>query len=147
MTNWLATARDPRFRQPYTELVYQPMIELLAYLRANGFKTFIVSGGGIEFMRPWAEKVYGIPPEQVIGSSIKTEFKMQDDTPTLSRLPEVNFIDDKAGKTGRESTSRSAAGRSPPSAIPTVTSKCCNGRPWRAAPAPGHDRPSHRCGT
>ncbi|MBY5835707.1 haloacid dehalogenase-like hydrolase (plasmid) [Rhizobium leguminosarum] len=98
VTDWLASARDPKFKRPYTELVYQPMVELLAYLRANGFKTFIVSGGGVEFMRPWAEKVYGIPPEQVIGSSIKTEFRMQDDTPTLYRLPEVNFIDDKAGK-------------------------------------------------
>ncbi|PDT29604.1 haloacid dehalogenase [Rhizobium sp. L9] len=96
--DWLASARDPKFKRPYTELVYQPMIELLAYLRANGFKTFIVSGGGVELMRPWAEKVYGIPPEQVVGSSIKTEFRMQDDTPTLFRLPEVNFIDDKAGK-------------------------------------------------
>jgi hypothetical protein len=74
------------------------MVELLSYLRANGFKTFIVSGGGVEFMRPWTEKVYGVPPEQIIGSSIKTQFKMQDDTPTLYRLPEVNFIDDKAGK-------------------------------------------------
>lgn len=98
VTDWLASARDPKFKRPYTELVYQPMIELLAYLRANGFKTFIVSGGGVELMRPWAEKVYGIPPEQVIGSSIKTEFRMQDDTPTLYRLPEANFIDDKAGK-------------------------------------------------
>ncbi|WP_425515852.1 HAD family hydrolase [Rhizobium laguerreae] len=98
VTDWLASARDPKFKRPYTELVYQPMIELLAYLRANGFKTFVVSGGGIEFMRPWAEKVYGVPPEQVIGSSIKTEFRMQDDTPTLFRLPEINFIDDKAGK-------------------------------------------------
>ncbi|WP_246708607.1 HAD family hydrolase [Rhizobium ruizarguesonis] len=98
VTDWLASARDPKFKRPYTELVYQPMVELLAYLRANGFKTFIVSGGGIEFMRPWAEKVHGVPPEQVIGSSIKTEFRMQDDTPTLYRLPEVNFIDDKAGK-------------------------------------------------
>ncbi|MGO7152455.1 HAD family hydrolase [Rhizobium leguminosarum] len=98
VTDWFASARDPKFKRPYTELVYQPMIELLAYLRANGFKTFIVSGGGIELMRPWAEEVYGIPPEQVIGSSIKTEFRMQDDMPTLFRLPEVNFIDDKAGK-------------------------------------------------
>ncbi|RWY68870.1 HAD family hydrolase [Rhizobium sp. WSM1325] len=98
VTDWLASARDPKFKRPYTELVYQPMIEVLAYLRANGFKTFIVSGGGIELMRPWTEEVYGIPPEQVIGSSIKTEFRMQDDTPTLFRLPEVNFIDDKAGK-------------------------------------------------
>ena len=98
VTDWISTARDPRFKRPYTELVYQPMVELLSYLRANGFKTFIVSGGGVEFMRPWTEKAYGVPPEQVIGSSIKTQFKMQDDTPTLYRLPEVNFIDDKAGK-------------------------------------------------
>jgi len=98
VTDWLSTARDPKFKRPYTELVYQPMVELLSYLRANGFKTFIVSGGGVEFMRPWTEAVYGVPPEQVIGSSIKTQFKMQDDTPTLYRLPEVNFIDDKAGK-------------------------------------------------
>ena len=79
-------------------MVYQPMLELLAYLRANGFKTFIVSGGGIEFMRPWTEKVYGIPPEQVVGSSIKTKFEMRDGKPVLVRLPEMNFIDDKAGK-------------------------------------------------
>jgi haloacid dehalogenase-like hydrolase len=98
VTDWLGTARDPRFKRPYTELVYQPMLELLAYLRANGFKTFIVSGGGIEFMRPWTEKVYGVPPEQVIGSSIKTKFQMRDGIPTLFRLPEVNFVDDKAGK-------------------------------------------------
>ncbi|MGM4913146.1 HAD family hydrolase [Rhizobium sp. 768_B6_N1_8] len=98
VTDWLSAARDPKFKRPYTELVYQPMVELLSYLRANGFKTFIVSGGGVEFMRPWTEEVYGVPPEQVIGSSIKTQFKMQDDMPTLRRLPEVNFIDDKAGK-------------------------------------------------
>ena len=98
VSDWIATARDPRFKKPYTELVYQPMLELLAYLRANGFKTFIVSGGGIEFMRPWTEKVYGVPPEQVVGSSIKTQFEMKDGTPNLFRLPEVNFIDDKAGK-------------------------------------------------
>ena len=85
-------------KRPYTEMVYQPMLELLAYLRANGFKTFIVSGGGIEFMRPWTEKVYGIPPEQVVGSSIKTKFEMRDGKPVLVRLPELNFIDDKAGK-------------------------------------------------
>ena len=98
VTDWLATARDPRFKRPHTELVYQPMLELLSYLRANGFKTFIVSGGGVEFMRPWTGKVYGVPPEQVIGSSIKTKFQMRDGIPTLFRLPEVNFIDDKAGK-------------------------------------------------
>ena len=95
---WLASARDPRFKRPYTELVYQPMLELLAYLRANGFKTFIVSGGGIEFMRPWTERIYGVPSEQVIGSSIKTRFEMRDGRPILFRLPEMNFIDDKAGK-------------------------------------------------
>ena len=98
VTDWLATARDPRFKRPYTELVYQPMLELLAYLRANGFKTFIVSGGGVEFMRPWTERIYGVPPEQVVGSSIKTRFEMRDGRPELFRLPEVNFIDDKAGK-------------------------------------------------
>jgi phosphoserine phosphatase len=96
--DWLATARHPRFGRPYTELVYQPMLELLAYLRANGFKTFIVSGGGVEFMRPWAEQVYGVPPEQVIGSSIKTRYEVRDGKPVLARLPELNFIDDKAGK-------------------------------------------------
>jgi len=96
--DWLATARHPKFNRPYTELVYQPMIELLAYLRANGFKTFIVSGGGVEFMRPWSEQVYGVPPEQVVGSSIKTKFQMRGGIPVLFRLPEINFIDDKAGK-------------------------------------------------
>ena len=74
------------------------MLELLAYLRANGFKTFIVSGGGIEFMRPWTEKVYGIPPEQVVGSSGKLSFELRDGSPVLVKLPEVDFIDDKAGK-------------------------------------------------
>jgi phosphoserine phosphatase len=77
--NWIATAQHPRFRRPYTDLVYQPMIELLAYLRANGFKTFIVSGGGVEFMRPWTEKIYGIPPEQVVGSSGVVKFEMGPD--------------------------------------------------------------------
>lgn len=95
---WMATARHPITKRPYTEMVYQPMLELLAYLRANGFKTFIVSGGGIEFMRPWTEAVYGIPPEQVVGSSIKTSFEMRDGKPVLVRVPQVNFIDDKAGK-------------------------------------------------
>ena len=96
--DWIATAKHPKTERPYTEMVYQPMLELLAYLRANGFKTFIVSGGGIEFMRPWTEKVYGIPPEQVVGSSIKTKFELRDGKPVLVRLPELNFIDDKAGK-------------------------------------------------
>jgi phosphoserine phosphatase len=98
VVDWFATARHPRFKRPYTELVYQPMLELLAYLRVNGFKTFVVSGGGIEFMRPWMEKVYGIPPEQVVGSSIKTKFEMRDGRPVLVRLPEINFNDDKTGK-------------------------------------------------
>jgi phosphoserine phosphatase len=96
--DWLATARHPRFKRPYTELVYRPMIELLAYLRAHGFKTYIVSGGGVEFMRPWVEKSYGIPPEQVIGSSIKVKYEVRDGKPVLVRLPEIDFIDDKAGK-------------------------------------------------
>ncbi len=96
--DWLATAKHPKYQRPYTELVYQPMLELLAYLRANGFKTYIVSGGGIEFMRPWMEKVYGIPPEQVIGSSIKVKYELRDGKPVLLRLPELDFNDDKAGK-------------------------------------------------
>ena len=96
--DWLATAKHPKTGRPYTDMVYQPILELLAYLRANGFKTFIVSGGGIEFMRPWVEKVYAIPPEQVIGSSIKTEFELRDGKPVLVRLPKINFINDKAGK-------------------------------------------------
>jgi hypothetical protein len=79
-------------------MVYQPMLELLAYLRANGFKTFIVSGGGVEFMRPWTERVYGIPPEQVVGSSIRTKYELRDGRPVIARLPEIDFIDDKAGK-------------------------------------------------
>jgi phosphoserine phosphatase len=96
--DWLATAKHPVTKRPYTEMVYQPMLELLAYLRTNGFKTFIVSGGGIEFMRPWTEKVYGIPTEQVIGSSIKTKYEMHDGKPVLIRLPELDFLDDKEGK-------------------------------------------------
>ncbi len=95
---WIATARHPQTKMLFTDMVYQPMLELLAYLRANGFKTFIVSGGGIEFMRPWTEAVYGVPPEQVVGSSIKTQYEMRPDGPALMRLPQVNFIDDKAGK-------------------------------------------------
>ena len=96
--DWLATARHPVTKRPYTEMVYQPMLELLAYLRANGFKTFIVSGGGIEFMRVFSERVYGVPPEQVVGSSGKTKFDMSSGQPVLMRLPEVNFIDDGPGK-------------------------------------------------
>jgi haloacid dehalogenase-like hydrolase len=98
VVDWIATARDPRFKRPYTELAYLPMIELLGFLRASGFKTFIVSGGGIEFMRPWTERVYGVPPEQVVGSSIKTKFQMRGGRPELFRLGEINFIDDNVGK-------------------------------------------------
>jgi hypothetical protein len=96
--DWISTARHPKTGRLYTEMAYQPMLELLAYLRANGFKTFIVSGGGIEFMRPWTEQVYGIPPEQVVGSSIKTKFEMRDDKPVLVRMPELNFNNDRADK-------------------------------------------------
>ena len=98
VSDWLATAKHPKTGRLYTEMVYQPMLELLQYLRASGFKTFIVSGGGIEFMRPWAERVYGVPPEQVVGSSIKTKYEVRDGKPALVRLPELNFIDHKAGK-------------------------------------------------
>jgi phosphoserine phosphatase len=96
--DWIATAKHPKTGKLYTDMVYQPMLEVLTYLRANGFKTFIVSGGGIEFMRPWAERVYGIPPEQIIGSSVKTRFEMRDGQPVLVRLPELNFNDDKSDK-------------------------------------------------
>lgn len=98
VNDWITTARHPKTGKLFSEMVYQPMLELLAYLRANGFKTYIVSGGGIEFMRPWVERVYGIPPEQIIGSSIKTRFELRDGKPVIVRLPELNFIDDKAGK-------------------------------------------------
>jgi phosphoserine phosphatase len=98
VADWIDTAVHPKFKRPYTDVIYQPMLELLAYLRDNGFKTFIVSGGGVEFMRVWAEKVYGIPPEQVIGSSIVTKFELVDGVPVLTRLPQVNFIDDHDGK-------------------------------------------------
>jgi phosphoglycolate phosphatase-like HAD superfamily hydrolase len=96
--DWVAGARHPKTGRLYTEMVYQPMLELLAYLRANGFKTFIVSGGEVEFIRPWAEKVYGIPPEQVVGSSVKTEFRLRSGKPELMRLPRMSFVDDNAGK-------------------------------------------------
>jgi phosphoserine phosphatase len=95
---WLETAQHPRFKRPYTDLVYRPMLELMAYLRANGFRTYIVSGGGQEFMRVYAERVYGIPPEQIIGSSIATKYEMKDGKPVLMRLPKVFFIDDHDGK-------------------------------------------------
>jgi len=98
VTDWLATHKQPKFKRLYTESVYQPQLELMAYLRANGFKTFIVSGGGIAFMRPISEKVYGIPPEQVVGSSVVAEFQFKDGQPVLVRQPKIDFINDKAGK-------------------------------------------------
>lgn len=98
VSDWIATAKHPTTGRLYTEMVYQPMLELLDYLRANDFKTFIVSGGGIDFLRVFAEQVYGIPPQQVVGSSIKTQFEMREDGPVLVRLPEIGFIDDKQGK-------------------------------------------------
>jgi phosphoglycolate phosphatase-like HAD superfamily hydrolase len=96
--DWLATAKHPKTKRLYTDMVYQPMLELLTYLRANGFKTFIVSDSGIEFMRPWIEAVYGIPPEQIIGSSGKLKYELRNGKPTLVKLPELNFLDDKMGK-------------------------------------------------
>ena len=118
------------------------MLELLAYLRANGFKTFIVSGGGIEFMRPWTERVYGIPPEQVVGSSVKTKFEMRDGKPVLVKLPEIDFNDDKDGK---PVGIHSRIGRRPMAALatPMATCRCCSGQP----PEPGRALPlcpSHR---
>ena len=95
---WLATAKHPRFRKSYTELVYQPMLEVMNYLRANGFKTYIVTGGGQEFVRVYSSGVYGIPPEQVVGSSMATKYEYQDGKPALMILPKVFFINDKAGK-------------------------------------------------
>ena len=96
--NWIESARHSKTNRLYTEMVYQPMLEVLAYLRANGFKTFIVSGGGVEFMRPWVERVYGIPPEQVIGSRAKVKYEVNNGIPVLLRLAEIDHVDDKAGK-------------------------------------------------
>ena len=96
--DWLVTARHPKYQRPYTELTYKPMQELLAYLRAHGFSTFIVSGGSVEFMRPWAEKAYGIPPEQVVGSQQEVKFEMKDGKPVLTRGPKIDFVDDGPGK-------------------------------------------------
>ena len=98
VSSWLATTKQSRFKRSYTELIYQPQLELLAYLRANGFKTFIVSGGGVAFMRPFSEKAYGIPPGQVVGSSVVAEYQVKDGKPVLVRMPEIGFINDKAGK-------------------------------------------------
>jgi hypothetical protein len=96
--DWIATAKHPQTGKRFLDMTYQPMLEVLAYLRANGFKTFIVSGGGIEFMRAWTEQAYGIPPEQIVGSSVKTKFELRDGKPVLVRLAELNFNDDKGGK-------------------------------------------------
>ena len=96
--DWIDTARHPRFDQPYNNLIYQPMLELLDYLRANEFKTYIVSGGGVEFMRVWAPEAYGIPADQIVGSTIKTVFEYSNDEAVIRRLPEIDFIDDKEGK-------------------------------------------------
>lgn len=98
VTRWIESARHPRFARPYTELVYQPMLELIAYLRAHDFKVFIVSGGGVEFMRPWVERVYGVPREHVVGSRAKLKYQEQAGRPVLRRLGEIDFVDDKAGK-------------------------------------------------
>jgi phosphoglycolate phosphatase-like HAD superfamily hydrolase len=132
--DWIATARHPRFGRPYTELVYQPMLELLGYLRANGFKTYIVSGGGVEFMRVFAERVYGIPPEQVVGSTIVTRFEMKDGTPVLLREAKLDFIDDKEGK---PVAINKLIGRRPILAFGNSDGdgRCCNGP--RRAPARG----------
>ncbi len=98
MSEWIATAKHPKTGKLYTEMVYQPMLELLAYLRANAFKTFIVSGGGIEFMRPWTEKVYGIPPEQIVSSTGGLKLEVHDGSPVLMKLPTLVLNDDKEGK-------------------------------------------------
>ncbi|HYV19451.1 MAG TPA: HAD family hydrolase [Verrucomicrobiae bacterium] len=96
--DWIGSAKHPRTQRLYTEMVYQPMLELLAYLRAQGFKTYIVSGGGVEFMRPWVERVYGIPPEQVVGSRGRLKFETRGDQPVLLKLPEIDLVDDGPGK-------------------------------------------------
>ena len=134
----IGLARDrrgiPRFKRPYTELVYQPMLELLAYLRANGFKTFIVSGGGIEFMRPWTEAVYGIPPEQVVGSSIKTKFEIARRQAGADARCRKSTSSTTRTASPSASTPTSAADRSPPSATPTAICRCSSGPPPATEP-------------
>lgn len=98
VSDWIESARHPRFKRPYTECIYQPMLELMRYLRANGFKTYIVTGGGTEFVRPWAPQTYGVPVEQIVGSSLKTTFEMRDSKPVLIRTPEIYLMDDGLGK-------------------------------------------------
>jgi len=124
--DWIATAKHPATGRLYTEMVYQPMLELLTYLRGNGFKTFIVSGGGIDFMRVFSERVYGIPPEQIVGSSGKLKFELRDGKPVLMKLPELNFSDDKGASRSKFRCTLAAA-RSFPSVIPTAIWRCCNG--------------------
>jgi haloacid dehalogenase-like hydrolase len=126
--DWFATAHHPRIKRPFTDCVYQSMLEVLAYMHASGFRTFIVSGGGVEFMRPWTERIFGIPLDGVVGTSIKTRFQITDGLPLLFRLTEINFIDDKAGKPVAISEH---IGRRPIAAFDTqtATSKCRNGRP------------------
>lgn len=127
---WLATSKHPTLGRPYTALVYQPQLELLDYLRANGFKTFIVSGGTIEFMRVFAEQVYGITPEQVIGSSQLVKYVVRDGKPALVREPKLDFVDDGPGKPSA-STGTSAESPCSHSATRTATCRCCNTRPRR----------------
>jgi haloacid dehalogenase-like hydrolase len=142
VADWLATARHPRFDRPYTELAYQPMLELLDYLRERGFKTFIVSGGGIEFVRMFTERVYGIPPEQVVGSSGVVEFEMgPDGKPVVIKEAEVKFVDDGPGKPVGGS---SAAARSWPSATPTAICRCCNDYRGRRTAVRPHPAPHRR---
>ena len=131
--DWLKTARHPKFKRPYNRCVYQPMLEVLSYLRANGFKTFIVSGGGVEFMRAFAQETYGIPPEQVVGSSGVVTFEMKDGKPVLTKTAKIEFIEASPSA----STASSAAVQSWRSAIPMATCKCCN------TPLAGPARDSH----
>jgi phosphoglycolate phosphatase-like HAD superfamily hydrolase len=128
---WLATTRHPQTDKLYTEMVFQPMLELLAYLRANGFKTFIVSGGGVEFMRAFAELTYGVPPEHVIGSSGRLKFETRDGEPALVKLREIDVVNDNIEKPA--AIQKHIGSRR--SAIPTVTWRCCNGRQPERAPA------------
>jgi hypothetical protein len=145
VTDWLATARDQQFKRPYTELVYQPMQELLAYLRANGFRTFIVSGGGIEFMRPWTERIYGVPPEQVVGSSIKTRFELKDGAQRSSGCPKSTSSTTKP-ESRSALMSISVVVPLPPSATRRRSRNAAMDDARRKRPALWPDRPPHRCG-
>ena len=129
VTDWFATARHPKLAKPYNEITYLPMRELLDYLRANGFKTYIVSGGGVEFMRPMTEKMYGIPPEQVVGSTIVTQYATRRRRARCSRRCRRSTSSTTARASRSASTSSSAGGRSSSPAIPTATTRCCAGSP------------------